>query len=186
MKRSSTLILVLTLFGCDALGEFGTDGDEIYRGQVIGATDPTSCPAGIDCSFIRRGFGSGARLELTFDPGEVYSQPGTITTTDEICGPSFDNTELVPIAPLVHDQLALYEFPGRGRVRNYIFGARPISGPLVGRDATVFLSLIRGGAVEVRIIVGAGGEICDPSDCAALATGDCSYFGLFELTLETR
>ena len=144
--------------------------------------DPLNCPEGIDdCSFIRRGFPSGVTLELTFDPAKQYEEPGTISTSGEVCGATFTDDELLPIAPLAHDQLGLYEFPGGGRVRNFMFVVQPTTGPLADRDAMVFLSLIRGGRVEVRIIAGPG-QFCDPSDCARI--DECDYFGVFELNRE--
>ncbi len=76
------------------------------------------------------------------------------------------------------------QFPGGGRIRNYMFVARPDSGPLAGRDAMVFLSLLRGGNVEVRLIAGPGLDICDPGDCATIDAGECDYFGVFGLSRE--
>ena len=87
--------------------------------------------------------------------------------------------------PLAHDQLGLYEFPGGGRVRNYMFVARPDAGPLSGRDVMVFVSLLRGGNIEVRLVAGPGLEMCDPSDCAEIDAGGCDYFGVFGLHRES-
>ena len=160
----------------------GPDDDEVYRGDVFGSTDGSCGEA--DCSFIRRGFSSTAVLEMAFDPDLAASEPGTISILNESCSAPFTNIALAPITPLVHDQLGLYEFPGGARVRNYIFAARPEDGPLANRDAMVFVSLVRGGKIEVRIIVGAGMDACDPSDCAAIDAGECDYFGVFELRQE--
>jgi hypothetical protein len=49
----------------------------------------------------------------------------------------------------------------------------------------VFLSLIRGGDIEVRVIAGPGLVICDPADCAAIDSGQCDYFGVFTLHRES-
>ena len=149
MRRWWWTLALTAVLGCDTLGEFRTDEGEVYRGDIIGVNDPEACPDGVDCSFIRRGFPSGVVLDLTFDPDEQYADPGMISTTGEVCGPTFTDTPLLPIPPLAHDQLGLYEFPGGGRIRNYIFVARPETGPLTGRDAMVFVSLIRGGNIEV-------------------------------------
>lgn len=185
MRRSCWMsAIIAALVGCDTLGEFRTEDGEVYRGQIAGVNDPDNCPNGIDCSFIRRGFPYGVTLDLTFDPDEQYADPGTISTSGEACGPTFDETPLLPIPPLAHDQLGLYEFPGGGRIRNYMFVARPRSGPLAGRDAMVFLSLIRGGGIEARIVAGPGLEICDPTDCTAIDSGGCDYFGVFSLGRE--
>ena len=48
----------------------------------------------------------------------------------------------------------------------------------------VFLSLLRGGSIEVRLIAGPGLVICDPADCAAIDAGQCDYFGVFGLSRE--
>ncbi len=184
MLRGWWILALTAAVGCDTLGEFRTGDDEIYRGEIIGVNDPESCLDGIDCSFIRRGFPSGVTLDLIFNPDETSVDPGAISTSGEPCGPTFDDTPLLPIPPLAHDQLGLYEFPGGGRIRNYIFVAEPGTGPLAGRDAMVFLSLIRGGAIEVRIVAGSGLDICDPSDCATIDSGQCDYFGVFTLARE--
>jgi len=191
MRRFWWICVLIVAFGCDTLGEFSTGEGDIFRGEIAGVNDPTNCPDGIDdCSFIRRGFPSGVTLELTFDPEQQYENPGTISTSNEICLPTFTDTPLLPIPPLAHDQLGLYEFPGGGRIRNYMFVAQPEAGPLAGRDAMVFLSLIRGGNIEVRVIAGPGrlyttdGVICNPADCATIDDGKCDYFGVFALHRE--
>ncbi len=184
MRRCWWIFALTATYGCNTLGEFTTGDDDVYRGEIAGVDDPDNCPEGIDCSFIRRGFPSGVTLDLTFDPDQQYENPGTISTSGEDCGPTFADTPLLPIPPLAHDQLSLYEFPGGGRLRNYMFVVRPEAGPLAGRDAMVFLSLIRGGNVEVRIVAGPGLTICDPADCAAIDSGQCDYFGVFALERE--
>ena len=178
------ICVLVAASGCDTLGEFRTGEGEVYRGDIAGVNDPENCPDGIDCSFIRRGFPWGVTLELTFDPDEQYTNPGTISTFGEDCAQTFSATPLLPIPPLAHDQLGLYEFPGGGRIRNYMFVARPEAGPLAGRDAMVFVSLIRGGNIEVRIVAGPGLVICDPADCTAIDSGQCDYFGVFSLNRE--
>ena len=184
MRRCWWIFALTAAFGCDTLGEFSTGEGDVYRGEIAGIDDPDNCPENIDCSFIRRGFPYGVTLDLTFDPNQQYEDPGTISTSGEDCGATFTDTPLLPIPPLAHDQLGLYEFPGGGRIRNYMFVARPETGPLAGRDAMVFLSLIRGGKIEVRIVAGPGLEICDPADCAAIDSGQCDYFGVFSLHRE--
>ena len=184
MRLGWWFFVLVVAVGCDSLSEFDTGDDEIYAGSIAGVNDPTNCPDGIDCSFIRRGFPYGTALDLQFDPFGVYDRPGTISTRGENCIPTFDNTPLLPIPPLQHDQLGLYDFPGGGRLRSFMFVARPETGPLAGRDAMVFLSLIRGGSIEVRVVAGPGLEICDPSDCATLDAGGCDFFGFFPLVRE--
>jgi len=48
----------------------------------------------------------------------------------------------------------------------------------------VFLSLLRGGNIEVRVVAGPGLVICDPADCGAIDSGQCDYFGVFSLRRE--
>lgn len=139
--RASWVIGLCVLAGCQGIPNFASDVDEVYRGRVLGAAD-SNCPG--ECSFIRRTFPESTIMEMTFDPEAASVVVGTISTTDELCGPSLQDVELVRIAPLSHDQLGLYEFPGDTRVRNYIYAAKPSSGPMMDRDLVVFVSLIRG------------------------------------------
>ena len=184
MRDPWWLCLLVFAASCDQVGEFNTDSNQIYIGEVVGVNDPDNCPNGIDCSFIRRGFPAETTLEMTFDTDSLFNDPGLLTTLGEPCGPTFDLTPLLPIPPLAFDQLGLYEFPGGGRIKNYMFVARPETGALAGRDAMVFVSLIRGGTIEVRIIAGPGQEICDPTDCALLLDGQCDFYGYFDLQRE--
>jgi hypothetical protein len=62
-----------------------------------------------------------------------------------------------------------------------MFVARPDAGPLAGRDAMVFVSLLRGGDIEVRVLAGPG---LDPADCDVINAGQCDYFGVFGLHRE--
>lgn len=171
MRRTLLLAVCLVATSCADLGEYRATGgaDGIFRGIVIG---------GEGDSFIRSGFPPGTELRLTFDPALASTPsapPGTLTTSDECMGvPSFDATPLEPIAPLSHDLLSQYEFPGGGRVRNYLFAAHATRGCLATRDAMVFLSLMDDGAIEARILVGTGVE----------SRGD--RFGVFVTTRQTR
>ena len=175
--------LLLLLIGCTDLGEFSSNPDKVYRGTITG-TDEVDCPEGTTCSFIRRGFAVETVLELDFDPQSP--EPGTLTTLDEPCGLTLDGERLHRIPPLEHDTLSLFDFPGEARLRNYMFALAPESGPLAGRDGMAFVSLIRGGDIEVRVVVGSGQNDCDPDDCAAIAAGGCDYFGLFRTRRRDR
>ncbi len=135
---------------------------EGFRGDFTGTVVGESTPV-----FILRGFPEGTVLDLEdFSPPPTEGPPGYLTTRPYA---AFDRTPLDVIVPLEHDQLSLYDFPGGGRVRNYIFSAHPSSGPIADRDAMVFVSLMEGDRIEVRIIVGSGEE----------STG--GHFGLFRL-----
>ncbi|MEZ4287123.1 MAG: hypothetical protein R3A47_03050 [Polyangiales bacterium] len=176
------VVIAMILAGCQDAARFRTDSDEVYKGRVFGERDE-SCD--YDCSFIRRSFSENTVLTMTYNPLSADLVAGRISTTSESCGPSLDNVELIEIAPLAHDQLSLLEFPGRSRVRNYIYAARPQSGPMAGRDPMVFVSLMQDGGIEVRIIVGSGANGCDPDDCATLSSGECDYFGVFSMKRES-
>lgn len=183
------LLLALALpaaGGCEDLSQFRAVGDEVFRGRVVGQNE-VDCVAGEPCAFIRRGFSEASVVELTFDPTQATSAPGTITTSGETCGPTFTDEPLRPIPALLHDQLSLYDFPGEGRLRNYMFALKPTSGPLAGRDAIAFVSLLRSGDLELRILSGAGTQDCstDP-DCTRYLAGECDYFGVFHLERTRR
>ena len=161
---------------CSDLDQFRTSTGASFRGVVVGSDGE---------SFIRAGFPASTALRLTFDPSAVASSPGTLTTDDAACGePTFSETPLLAIPPLTHDLLNQYDFPGAGRLRNYIFMARPAAGPLGGRDAMVFLSLLSDGSVESRIISGAeAGTTSVECDCAGRAAGRCAFFGVFPMRM---
>jgi hypothetical protein len=160
------LVLLAVLAGCEDFARYRSDGAHVFRGEVVGSAED---------SFIRRGFAPGTTLELEFDPDAAAgNMAGSITTLSPDGTTHFDHTELMAIESLQHDLLSQYDFPGSGRTRNYILAAGPDSGPLAGRDAMVFLSLIENGTIEVRIIVGSGDE----------ANGD--VFGLFRVVRDDR
>lgn len=160
MGRWVLLVIVAAcLGGCSDLESY--EGD--YSGPVVGADGE---------SFIRRGFPAGAVLDITgFDPPPSDGSIGTISAREPgDTGATLFRAELERIAPLAHDQLSGYDFPGGNRVRNYIFVVRPTEGTglLVGREAFVFVSLLDDGVIEVRVISGTGDE-------------DDDHFGLFIL-----
>ena len=178
-------LLLLAAVGCNDLDRFALAPNEVYAGTVAGIDD-VECTGETPCSFIRRGFAEQATLEMDFDPERIGVVPGQLTSSDGGCGPEFANTELRNIAPLAHDQLALYNFPGGDRLRNYMYVSRPESGPLSSRDVMVFLSLLRSGEIELRVVAGAGQSDCAPTDCDARTRGECDYFGVFRLARTRR
>lgn len=187
---AAALALVgFALTGCKELEDFGTEEGEEYVGRILGVDESAGCGGDVPCSFIRRGFSQGTEVMLTFDPDKAQFDPenptdfpGFVTTSGEPCGATFANEPLVPIPPLDHDALGLYEIPGGGRVRNYMFALRPTTGPLAGRDVMAFLSLMREGRAELRIIAGAGHIDCSKDDCGSWLSGTCDFFGVFPLT----
>jgi hypothetical protein len=196
VRRALCALLLSSLaFGCSDLSEFrAVGGEHVYRGTVIG-TQEDDCEPGLPCSFIRRGFPPGTTLEMTFDPDAPDGRAGTLTTVGEHCttaepdcpctrAPALDGAVMLTTPPLVHDQLSLYDFPGGGRMRNYVFAVEAASGPLANRDPMAFVSLIRGGRIEVRIVAGSGQGDCDPRDCDAYTNNECDFYGVFHLERE--
>lgn len=192
--RLLALTCVLALCACDELGEFRTADGEIFHGEVIGSTTKPD-----EASFIREGFVSHTEMDLTFDPalartpaehdGKPRQPAGTLDTY--VCPPDTDlcpkaqrkpgpfrRSALEPIERLSHDALSEYDFPGGGRLRNYILGAHfdseTSSGGTVDRHALVFLSLMENGAVEVRVLAGSMQEPDGDEQLPAL-------FGVFVL-----
>ncbi len=145
--------MLIAMPACSNLGDYAGQ----YEGSIVG-TDDSSCSEG-NCSFIRRGFAAGTTLSLSFD-AEGPDASRAMTTSDG----TFNETLLMPIAPVEHDFLSQLELPGAGRIKTLIYAAKPREGPLAERDPLVFLSLMDGETIEIRILVGAG-----------------DYFGLFRL-----
>jgi hypothetical protein len=176
-------------------------GVVIGSGDEVTIDDPDAPPmatpaSGSDESFIRQGFASYTELELTFDPeladtflvrdagGGNPPVPGTLhsylcSSDQSPCAPDnqrqsyFDHAPLETFATLPHDALSQYTFPGGGRLRNYLFGAR-FQTDGAQRHAMVFLSLMESGKIEVRIIAP---SVLDASG-AELHSG---LFGVFRL-----
>lgn len=158
--------LSVLLAACDSLGEFRTGDGEVFHGKVVGSDDEDRR------SFIRRGIASHTLMDLTFDPAlavpdeEPVEPAGTLTTyrceEDRLPCPEsakvtgdFTRAALEPIPELTHDALGLYELPDGRRLRNYLFGARFESSDddgSVKRHASVFVSLLEAGDIEVRVI----------------------------------
>ncbi len=169
----AVLLVVLSLLGgCEDLRQFRSAPGDLFSGEVVGSdTDPAGA------SFIRQGFASHTKLELSFDPalatlpvsddaGAAHSRrgPGELNTYAcpagltqcasalRTAGP-FNHSQLLPVENLVHDSLSQYTFPGGGRIRNYIFGTRfqsKAAGATVSRYAMIFISLMESGKIEVR------------------------------------
>lgn len=189
LARATWLALV-SLAGCTSLEDYRADASEPYVGTVLGQTDP-SCDAGTGCSFLRRGFRPGTEIVMTFDPDQVNSSPGTLTTrmadgSSEACTPTFVDEPLRAIAPLAHDPLSQLTFPGEGRQKTMIFALSPSTGALTGRDAYAVVSLMRDGEIELRVFAGSGEGDCAPTDCASYAAGTCDFFGVFRLRREEQ
>lgn len=157
-------VLLLSAFSaCSDLSEFRATENKPFTGEVVG---------GGDTSFIRRGFAPSTLARLTFHPDRIGGgEPiGTLTTESEADAvPLFRDTPYRSVAPVEHDVLSDYDLPGRGRIRNYLFVASPAMGPLAGRDALIFMSLMDSERIEMRVLLSGGED----------ETRD--YFGLFRL-----
>jgi hypothetical protein len=147
MGRTSLIAVMLLAVACDDLDEFRIHGDETFAGPVVGSDGPDDGGSVPGCNFVLCGFPERTTLTLRdFDPDLAGGAPtGTITTADG----TFDQAALLPIAGLEHDALSGYTFPGGGRIRNYMLGARFGEGD--ARYAVVFVSLMENGRIETRV-----------------------------------
>ncbi len=167
MGRLSLIVVMLLAVACDDLDEFHIRGDERFAGAVVGSDGPADAgAAAAGCNFVLCGFPERTTLTLRdFDPNLAGGSPtGNITTSDG----TFDHAALLPIPGLEHDALSEYTFPGGGRVRNYMLGAR--FGDTESRYAVVFVSLMENGRIEARVHA--------PSTTSAT---DDALFGVFRL-----
>jgi hypothetical protein len=131
----SVTMLVASLGGCRDLSRYSTDGDH-YEGDVVQG------------AFVRAGVDENVRLCVTIDTDRLQDAPGTIRSSDG----RFGVTPLRPIPQIWHDPLSTLSF-GEGREKNLVYVAtpEPSSGD-TGGDVFVVLSLMKGGAVEVRLL----------------------------------
>jgi hypothetical protein len=177
LVRLTLCLLSVLLFACEDLRDWKTSPGQVFRGEVIGSDGSSKGD-----SFIRKGFVSHTWLELSFDPGstdlsvqgEVDAGPirpaagqvdtyvcpdgsATCAESERTPGP-FVNARLVPIDGLTHDPLSQLTFPGGGRLQNYIFGVRfraQSDGRMLGRDATLVVSLMQNHRIELRAMASA-------------------------------
>lgn len=198
--------LALALMGCHDAADLGATSGRVCQGGVIGS----------DVSFIRRGFCPGSTLEIAFSPtvpAEWNCPPITgpfdalLNTHDGVHSSATDAFHCAPlraIAPLEHDSLSSFTFPGGDRVLNTVYAVSRTDLPTAcegastmctdvpascfasspGQDAFAFVSLMEDGTVEVRILSGNGTD----DDEAGCANPDVAVsrnlFGVFALTCE--
>lgn len=199
LRTSIVLWLFVFASGCDDLRQFRTGPDSVFRGEVVGSDTEAATD-----SFIRKGFPSHTWLEMRFNPNasgvvvddagaqpiravpgmlNAYACPGGLgdcSDSDRTVGP-FDHDRLLSIDSLAHDTLSQYTFPGGGRLRNYIFELRFVSGTDngdVNRDAMIFVSLMESDQIEVRAI--ASSVLADDGVTERLP----ALFGIFALQRE--
>lgn len=167
MLRGLLIVVFACALGCDDLHKFRIGADEVFSGPVVGSDSPEAGVETTGCDFVLCGFPERTSLSLSdFDPevaGGAMTR-GQITTSDD----TFVNAQLVQIPGLEHDALSQYTFPGGGRVRNYMLGAR--FGDAGARYAMVFVSLMEDGRIELRVHA--------PSTQAG---GEDALFGVFRL-----
>ena len=163
---AGSFVVLAGIAGCDPIDDFRTAPGEVFSGEVIGSDHD----GGV--SFIRSGFPARTRMELIFDVEHASSRvdpsgaAGGLRTFvckrdvdpcpdgDREPG-QLDGSPLLRVPNLTHDALSQYDFPGGGRLRNYMFGVRfaaTAESPAPTRDGMVFLSLMENGKIEVRVI----------------------------------
>lgn len=162
MRRRTTALWLTFAVLCGAscsvrVPEFATEPGECYTGTIV------------KDEFVRAGFSSGARMWLSLDPealSDAIAGAIVLSTSDQVFLAAPGET----MPQLRHDSLSLLDFPG-GRVRNYLAYARPTE----GEAASVVLSLMENGRVEVRVM---------RPDSNAQDDLDDSLFGVFRLDID--
>jgi hypothetical protein len=196
---AAAALVCAQLAGCNDLDEFRTGTESLFQGEVIGSDSERDMD-----SFIRTGFSSHTRMQLSFNPyasgvaadggesspvlpGRVHTfvcpsdRPDCSAEQGEV-GP-FDHARLQPIESLAHDSLAEYTFPGGGRLRNYIYNVRfqsELEGDTLQRNAMIFISLMDSGKVEVRAIAASVPAAAGSEDVLP------ALFGVFVLKRQDR
>ena len=158
------LLCSVAIVACDDLNDFKTSKHEIYRGKVIGIGPQDAGDGMATNRFLLYGFSSDAHLDLRIDPeaaarGESMAGRMDVYTcedpsledcpADKRISGLFHKATLASIPGLSQDVLSRYDFPGPRRVRNYILTAPTADGSQL---ATVFVSLMESGKIELRIV----------------------------------
>ncbi len=138
MRSLAAPTLLLAAASCTDLSTWATSSSKQFAGCVVGA------------DFVLAGVSPTTELCLTFDPANLQTSPGTLTSTDG----RFNATPLRSIPQLWNDPLSTFNF-GEGRTKNLIYMATPSADAGGGPDVTVVVSLMEGGNVEVRLVRGA-------------------------------
>jgi hypothetical protein len=152
--------LVAGVAGCRDLSRFST-GSGKYEGTI--ATG----------AFVRSGFVDSTRVCMTLDTDHLQDAPGVISTDDG----RFKAAPLRPIPELFHDPLSTLNF-GEGRVKNFVYVARPSGDPKDTSDVTVVVSLLQSSDIEVRMFRSAPSQ--DGADGGAEPAA--RLFGVFALS----
>jgi hypothetical protein len=144
------VVSLALLVGCNDLSDYSS-GQGHYEGTVTAGT------------FVRAGFEDTTQLCLKLDTDRLQDVPGSIVSSD---GRFVRDTALRPIPQTYHDPISSLNF-GSEREKTLLYAARVKD----GTDAFVFVSLMKGGSVEVRILRGAP---------TAAGPGD-QMFGVFSM-----
>lgn len=148
--------VALSLTACTDTNEYTTSPGECYHGKIKSS------------DFIRSGFKSDVKLWMTLDVDSLaqgIAGNTKLTTSDG----AFMDAPVLQMPQLQHDSLSLFSFPG-GQVRSYLGYAKPSE----GLPATVVISLMEHGDVEVRLM---RPDLDDDDD-------DHSLFAVFRLVLQ--
>lgn len=164
VQRSLLLVLIALasatmVSGCRDLSRFSTAGGGTYQGAIA------------EGAFVRSGFAGDTKVCLTLDTDHLQDNPGTIATSDG----RFKSEQLRPIPELFHDPLSTLNF-GEGRVKNFVYVARPSGDSLDTSDVTVVVSLLQSSDIEVRMLRSA------PMDGDAGKGPANRLFGVFALS----
>ena len=141
LRVASICVLTALLgssIGCKSVARFSsTDGDH-FEGVVVKG------------SFVRAGVAEDARMCVILDANHLQDSPGVLSTSDG----RFKGAPLRPIPQIWHDPLSTMSF-GDGRVQNLVYVATPAGPAGDAQDVMVFMSLMDGGGIEVRLVRGA-------------------------------
>jgi hypothetical protein len=165
--RSRLTVLVFPLLGCADNARWSTAAGESYCGEVTSAT------------FVRAGIPEGTKMRVELDAERLQSAPGRIWTTPFVSGERLSGAELRVIPQVLHDPLSTLNF-GEGRVKNAlaIADVPTIEPGRSATQATVIVSLLQSGDVEIRLIRGASPGTAPGPEAAG------QLFGVFRLKRE--
>lgn len=134
--------LLATSMGCKNVSRFSSKDGDHFEGDVVKG------------NFVRTGIGDNAKICLLLDASHLQDAPGTFSTSDG----RFKDAPLRPIPQIWHDPLSTMTF-GEGRSQNLVYVASPTPSAATpasdAQDVMVFLSLMDGGGLEVRLVRGA-------------------------------
>lgn len=159
MGAAPVFACALLVCGCRDVSRFSTSGGGTYQGAI--ATG----------AFVRTGFPGDTKVCMTLDTDHLQDNPGVISTSDG----RFRADALRPIPELLHDPLSTLNF-GEGRVKNFVYVARPTGDGTDKSDAMVVISLLQSTDIEVRMFRSA------PMDGDGGAEPAARLFGVFALS----